>query len=278
MSNSPSNPKISPEEHQNNSSRVPNFTQIPNEFLDLWMPKLTPHEFMILMVICRKTYGWHKVSDAISNKQFVRITGFTKNTILKAIKGLVAHGLLIYEQNTSEELGNLPNTYFLKVTKPDCPYDEKEGDQATRLGRASHMTRVVASNATRVVSSNEPTKETSLNKALNKEKKTNTTCYQKKETSPLPDPSFLSFGEEKKVLLTKEQHDELAAKYGASRLEWMIDFLDAKLAANGKKYVSHYSVLRKNNWVDEAAKEKFDKKKQVDRFGRELTGEYDDAF
>ena len=47
------------------------YTQIPNFIIDEWMQIMKPTSFKVLMVICRKTLGWRKESDYISQTQLV---------------------------------------------------------------------------------------------------------------------------------------------------------------------------------------------------------------
>ena len=69
-----------------------NFTQLPTV---LWDRKdLSVYERVILVHIIRKTIGWGKTSDGISHSQFAVDIGISKNTAIKAIKGLIAKGLI----------------------------------------------------------------------------------------------------------------------------------------------------------------------------------------
>lgn len=68
--------------------RAPNHTQTPNELFDEWLPKLGCAELKVLMVIIRKTFGWHKTYDKISLGQLEALTGLERRHISKAIKTL----------------------------------------------------------------------------------------------------------------------------------------------------------------------------------------------
>lgn len=72
----------------------PNFTQTPNILLDEWLPLLSHVELKVLMVIIRKTFGWHKVRDHISLSQLVKMTGSNRTGICKAAKRLQELGLI----------------------------------------------------------------------------------------------------------------------------------------------------------------------------------------
>lgn len=57
-----------------------------------------------------------------------------------------------------------------------------------------------------------------------------------------------SYGEFGKVKLTDEEHNKLKDSYGKD-LDVAIGILDDYLASKGKKYASHYAVMKKNGWV-----------------------------
>jgi phage replication O-like protein O len=73
---------------------APNYTQIPNVIFDYWMHELTHTEFKVLMVICRKTFGWHKDEDPISKTQIVKLTGASKRAVDNAIENLKKNNLI----------------------------------------------------------------------------------------------------------------------------------------------------------------------------------------
>ncbi len=53
------------------------------------------------------------------------------------------------------------------------------------------------------------------------------------------------------VKLTVEQHEDLLKKYGQPKLDWMLNYLDAKKGSLGKEYKSDYHVLVESNWVNQ---------------------------
>lgn len=72
----------------------PNFLQFPNILVDSLMKHLTPVEFLCLVVIVRKTVGWHKSEDPISLSQFLELTGVrSKKTIMRALNRLTHPGV-----------------------------------------------------------------------------------------------------------------------------------------------------------------------------------------
>lgn len=74
---------------------APNFTQTPNDLFDHWLPILKESELKVLLVIMRKTFGWHKVRDKISVSQLSKLTGLVEETVVIAVKALQKKGLII---------------------------------------------------------------------------------------------------------------------------------------------------------------------------------------
>jgi hypothetical protein len=57
------------------------------------------------------------------------------------------------------------------------------------------------------------------------------------------------YGELQKVRLTADEHAKLTHTHGAAKLAQGIDILDAYIASSGKRYKSHYAVLKPSGWV-----------------------------
>lgn len=73
---------------------APNYTQTPNDLFDHWLPLLGEAELKVLLVIMRKTFGWHKTHDAISVSQLASITGMCEETVIKAARSLQKKGVI----------------------------------------------------------------------------------------------------------------------------------------------------------------------------------------
>ena len=70
------------------------YTQVPNHFIDEVLATISASSAVVYLVICRQTRGWHKQSDAISISQFMKMTGLTKPTILRALMELEKRGII----------------------------------------------------------------------------------------------------------------------------------------------------------------------------------------
>jgi len=65
-----------------------NYTRLPNEFFDRLLPALEPAQISALLFVFRRTWGWQKLFDQISESQFTNGTGLSKNTVRKALNSL----------------------------------------------------------------------------------------------------------------------------------------------------------------------------------------------
>lgn len=91
----------------------PNYTQIPNELLDEWLPHLLEAELRVLLVIMRKTFGWHKIRDQISLSQLEKHTGMLRQAIINAGKSLQKKGLI--KKTVSGKNGTENTVYELVI-------------------------------------------------------------------------------------------------------------------------------------------------------------------
>ena len=69
---------------------IPNTFQMPNVLVDEIMPTLSGSSLKVLLVIVRKTYGFQKRADKISFRTLRQITGLSRDSVNKGIKGLGA--------------------------------------------------------------------------------------------------------------------------------------------------------------------------------------------
>jgi len=77
-------------------------TEIANEILEKFCRFRIPGEVMqVVMVIIRKTYGWHKKTDQISYSQFSQMTGLSKSNVARALSKASTH-CLIYKDRTGK--------------------------------------------------------------------------------------------------------------------------------------------------------------------------------
>lgn len=237
----------------------PNFTQIPNVVFDYWIPKLQkPGSALVLLVLCRKIFGWHKTSDHISKNQLCKTTGLSKNTVQSAIEELQNHGLLLKHQHRNE-YGHQPNTYSLSVEKPlDVIYTEQDqnlgvGRSEIDLGVGQKLTQGVGQKLT-------PQKKDSTKQRLTKESE---------GVDPPSPPTPPKIQRAPHVFSTEDEHQKLLNKFGEENTEiyyqhlsqWKVDTPRSKW-----KKSDYHAILR---WVIDAVKEANLKEKKRESFDSE---------
>jgi hypothetical protein len=101
----------------------PNFTQIPNYFLDELMSELSDSELKVLLYIMRRTYGFQKKGDKISisqlqkgitNSDGVQIdrgTGLSNRSIINAVRSLEKIGVILVKSENGRTKYFQMNTY-----------------------------------------------------------------------------------------------------------------------------------------------------------------------
>ncbi len=94
---------------------APTYTQTPNDLFDHWLPLLNEGELKVLLVIMRKTFGWHKTHDVISVSQLSKYTGMMEETVIKSAKSLQNKGVITRE--VSGPIGKQQTKYSLVVNE-----------------------------------------------------------------------------------------------------------------------------------------------------------------
>ena len=102
---------------------APNHTQTPNDLFDHWLPLLKESELKVLLVIIRKTFGWHKQRDQISLSQLEQFTGLSESSVLSAIKSLVEKGVV--SKITIGQIGKQQSFYELVFEDSNISYPPK---------------------------------------------------------------------------------------------------------------------------------------------------------
>ena len=97
------------------------FLKLDNAIIDYWMSRLSHSEFKILLAIYRKTIGWGKQYDRISQNQISDMTGITTRSVRTAITSLEELKLIITTgKNKSVKMFTLNTEALFNVClKPD---------------------------------------------------------------------------------------------------------------------------------------------------------------
>ena len=77
------------------SELIPNSFQVPNLLVDQLLPHLSGPQTKLLLLVCRKTFGWGKRVDLISFGQFESEAGISRSSTYEALEAFVQSGLLI---------------------------------------------------------------------------------------------------------------------------------------------------------------------------------------
>lgn len=141
---------------------LPNYTQVPNIIMDQYLTILTGLELKILLIICRKTLGWHKLSDRISLSQLEKLTASSRSQIIESIKTLLEKNLI--KKDIVGEKGSQQVWYELN-------FQEFSTSTETKLPQSK--------NPTPPSSKIEPTKETLTKENTTKEKQLHSPTPQK---------------------------------------------------------------------------------------------------
>jgi Bacteriophage replication protein O len=77
------------------SELIPNSFQVPNLLVDRLLPFLSGPQTKVVLLVCRKTFGWGKRVDLISLGQFQQQAGLSRSSVYEALETFVRAGLLL---------------------------------------------------------------------------------------------------------------------------------------------------------------------------------------
>ena len=97
-----------------NKNLYPNTTQVPNVIIDC-MSVLTNNELRIVLLVTRKTVGWHKETDYLAYSQIKEMTHLSKQSVSTGVNQLVKRGLIKRVDLNGKSLEIMPNGYRGKV-------------------------------------------------------------------------------------------------------------------------------------------------------------------
>ena len=131
------------------------FTAVPNIYYDRIKQTLTDTQRVICDVVIRYTYGYHRVSAAISNATFAKKGNKTIQGIIKAKKQLIEMGLLVELQKGGGRNANI-YTLDLYYNDPKLSMRAPKHVEANPTTESTHTRGVVLKLEARVL---EPTTE-----------------------------------------------------------------------------------------------------------------------
>ena len=221
----------------------PNYTQTPNEIFDELLKTLGFAELKVLMVIIRKTFGWHKVRDRISLTQLENHTGLKRDHIIRASRSLASKKHITrYVEGT---LGN-QSTYYELVIDEDSnnSYRVSNSLGEVPLGDGGESLCETGGSPFKGPTKETPTKETNQNR---KEEG----APEPLSPPPLPNPVF-SY---KRLKIPPQRYENLISEFGEAKVKEMMDRLDEYADINPKRfkaYGCHGAVIGK--WLRDEGK------------------------
>lgn len=119
----------------------PNYTQTPNKFYDEILREIdTLSEMKVTQIVMRKTFGWHKRSDRISQSQLVELTGMSRDSVKSGLKSGIERGTIV-KVNDFDRKKNQAAEYSLNFKNFDVNKDDVQDNSTTTnvtpLGKAS---------------------------------------------------------------------------------------------------------------------------------------------
>ena len=118
-------------------------------------------------------------------------------------------------------------------------------EKRSKAGKASAAARADSSSDKEEKSTVENRREekSSVLESVQHESNTCSTHVEPKKKKKLP------HGEFKNVKLTDDEYKKLVVIYGESDIDLAIETLDSYIEQKGKRYKSHYAVMKKTGWV-----------------------------
>ena len=115
------------------------YTKIPNKIIEAAIRyDLTSLEWVALMYVIRKTYGWRKESDTISVRKIANDTGHDARALRRAVGKLVSKGIVTVTSHGAGKINSMrindPVRWDkLRVRRPGVS-EPSPGGQATLTG------------------------------------------------------------------------------------------------------------------------------------------------
>lgn len=95
----------------------PNYTQVPNDLVDVWLAELSGAELKVLLYLVRRTVGFHRDRVRVGLRQICggipgkdHGTGLHIDTVVTVVSSLEARGLLVCERKVGGR-----TTYFPRI-------------------------------------------------------------------------------------------------------------------------------------------------------------------
>jgi len=206
------------------------YLRIANEIVDkLCSYRLSGEEWMVLLTILRKTYGYQKKEDVISLSQFFKATGLAKPSICRAINKLVEKKVI-----SKKATGNGYSYCFNKIFTTWKPLAKKRP--------ISSIVNDHLQKSDLLLTKKRPQKKY-IKENITKENNIYILPKEKKEKSPTPQAELVSYFAE---IFEKR----FGNKYLARKEEFimMANLLKAYSPEDLKKYIRRFLYLGKDEF------------------------------
>lgn len=173
------------------------FLQVNNQIVDYWMAELTNAEFKTLLAIVRKTKGWNKPYDRISQSQIAELTGLTTRSVRTAITLLEEKKLIIVAGDDSKTRLFSVNYHTINNVETDVTAIEKAIKDAEVISKDAEVIssneEVISKDAEANFHHNRQTKDT-----INRQTKDTGSSVKKSKVVNIPFSDFWDTYDKKK--------------------------------------------------------------------------------
>jgi phage replication O-like protein O len=139
---------------------IPNSFQVPNIIIDGYMQRMSANAFRIYMVLVRKTKGWHKDSDSLSQSQIMALTGIqSEKTVRKALDGLIAFEIISEQKKTGCQ-STFFVSLFVEKTTPVKITEVQENTQNFRKNYGGSGVKITGATPVKITDTKEQVKKT----------------------------------------------------------------------------------------------------------------------
>lgn len=117
----------------------PNWTMIPNDLMDVWMPQMDACELKVVLAVLRLTVGYHRADVRISLRQICRLTGLSKASVLKGARAAETHSLILRLCSGAGKTSWTPNIAdYVKQSRLWAAWCDDQGNLPPGLSHALH--------------------------------------------------------------------------------------------------------------------------------------------
>jgi len=88
---------------------------VPNEVLDELLPRLSEAETKLVLILCRKSFGFQTGAAVLSLSDLAAYTGLHRRSVMRAVHALEQYGVIDVIRQSSGPASNAVNLYRLRI-------------------------------------------------------------------------------------------------------------------------------------------------------------------